>query len=614
MPRLAPLLALALLLPSFAVAAPSAPFAVPLPSDALAWTNEHGPAGGPASGIAGSADVLVLSLWGDLGTYRSADNGLRWQRIPGFPAVSEGPAAFDPDNPPRGYVAGYGGVARTLDGGVTWDHVLASYAVDDLAIAPGGRVAVAARDEGFNTRILVSDDAGGSWQDWNAPFPAFTWLQGARFGRTASELVVSTSSRTWVTHDAGATWPDQPGGVLEMARTADGGLWRVGFGDFERSVDGGLTWQPVSAPALPRAMAAAPWGLWALTGAGVLRTMDDGQTWENLGFAEPTFGVTSALSDPRDPGALWMSDEFVGALRLSRDGGDWALEGRTSGLAPVDLDSLAAGDGLLLAGGSRGVYASRDGMNWTHTGGAMGVQSVYALGVGNRSVLYAGGQLYIFWPFLTVSHDGGRTWEAGAYEVLGDGAVVGFAVDHRDPLHAFAAVWGELADSQVLETHDGGRTWATLVRMPENVWDVAWHAQTNTLLIAHDLGLDALTELPTGGRLSQRVVARGMAAAASDGTDAIGVGQTGSVWRSVLGLPVFTEWAPGSRETWDAAAAGGEAWVLGRSQVWRCAGDLLQGQCAEDSPPSGFLTSIVRSGDRVFAGSRGAGLWQAPVA
>lgn len=591
---------------------PPVPFAPPEPGPALAWSNAGSPGGGPVQGIGGSSVVLVASTWNH-GTFRSFDAGLHWSRIADFPPVTEARVAFDPTDALIGYVYGFGGVARTLDGGQTWTHVLDNFVSYRLAISPSGAILASTRDADGYQHVVRSTDHGETWTDLHLPESRWASMYGLSFGRHDDEVVAMSISDKWVTHDGGATWSHTRGMHLDLKRAPDGTLWLAGF-SIQKSLDGGDTWLDVAAPdhGWPLGMG-EDGALLVASGDGFFRTRDGGASWEDLGHAEFAFGATSILVDPADPDALFVSDEFLGVTRIGpAPAGGHRAEGRTTGLPPVPLLALggsADGD-VLLAGSTLGLYASRDGGDsWRHTGqgaGMIGITSVAASGDG--SVILAGGQNRVFQPFVLTSRDGGETYDIVLLDIGGDGYLAGLAFAGASTTVAYAAATMDLAWSSILETRDGGLHWTPILRVPAKMRDVAWDDASGTLVAATEIGVlryegnGAWT--PLGATFNTWTVA-------AEAGDVWSNGPEVSLWK--LQGAQQAPWAQTGDYLVDLSAEPGGAavWAVNDDgRLLRCAPEAGVGACADVSPEGHTIATLVTpDGHRAFAATRDHGIY-----
>ncbi|HEX5757829.1 MAG TPA: hypothetical protein VF121_01410 [Thermoanaerobaculia bacterium] len=239
--------------------------------------------------------------------------------------------------------------------------------------------------------------------------------------------------------------PSDPGQLWVGAAT--GGVWK--------STDGGLTFapvfddQPVAAIGAVAVSRVNPAIVWVGTGEGnprnsasvgngVYRSLDGGRTWKHLGL-EATERIHRILLHPTDPDTAWV-----------------AALGRAWGENP-----------------ERGVFKTTDGgRTWgkvlyvdERTGAAD-----LAADPRNPEKLFAAMWEYRRWPWffrsggpgsgLHVSHDGGASWRRATEAdglPAGDLGRIGVAVAPSDPRVVYALV--EAAESALLRSADGGRTW-----------------------------------------------------------------------------------------------------------------------------------------------------------
>lgn len=597
------------------------------PDGGLSWSNETGPAGGPVGAITGTSDVLVAGTW-QLGTYVSHDNGNLWEEVDDFPAITEvHDAAWSPHNPDLGFVSGFGGLARTTDGGETWEHLIDDVTrTGPVAFHPDEEiVAVNYRPAGtFDLHIWISDDDGDTWEDLGR-VDGGTNLNAIAFGPTRDHVYAIKSFGSYLTTDGGDTWTQFSEGGSSLAQQPDGTLWRAGFGPFSKSTDHGATWEEVEVEWNPRLIAGGPGVLFTAGNDGIRTSTDGGDTWTLLGFEEATFGLTDLFVDPNNPDAVYLTDENLGVVWLGPSGSAYALEGRTSGFPPVPVNTLgASADGsLLLAAGSLGTYGSRDdGETWQHLGPGMGMASTRAVAASaDGEVVYSGGQTLFFWPWLASSQDGGRTWTYNDINIGGDGYVTGLDTHPDDPLTAWVAVWGELTESHVFETTDGGETWDAILVSSTTIHDVAYHPGSDSVLVATQSGVQ------TYGGLTQAWIpvspgsgeARSVAA---HGDHAFAGVNNAQIYRTPVGqLPLLTPWGSTEGAAKDVAPdLEGGAWLtLESGALTRCTAsdDVLglTGLCTDETPPDGGTqAALVRpDGASVFAASIENGLWTAQL-
>ncbi|MBW7906791.1 MAG: hypothetical protein LC135_02250 [Phycisphaerae bacterium] len=255
--------------------------------------------------------------------------------------------ACSPTDPNLYYVGGAdGGVWRTRDGGTTWTPLTRfapTLAMGAIAIAPsdentiyaGTGEAAYANHSRYGLGILKSTDGGDTW----------THLGEAYFaGRCFSSLLVHPQ-------DADVVYASitRAGGFPEMA-AAKGHPQRFGPLGVFRSVDGGVTWSPLTnglpaqsatrlamSPADPNVLYAAighPFG--DPLNNGIYKTTDGGASWSKLAGGLPldSIGRISLAVAPGDANRLYAliarsNDAFgggastLGAFRSDNAGLTW---------------------------------------------------------------------------------------------------------------------------------------------------------------------------------------------------------------------------------------------------------------------------------------------------
>lgn len=141
----------------------------------------------------------VATVVGELGlVLRSTDRGAHWSRVEMPRGADDGTPIswFGLDLRPdgTGYLVGqHGQLLRSEDHGRRWTRLdTGSHAnLFDVASLPGGRVVVAGMYE-----VLVSEDAGGTWQAIEDADAAQSWYQGvAAVGKSGLIVLVGQGGR-----------------------------------------------------------------------------------------------------------------------------------------------------------------------------------------------------------------------------------------------------------------------------------------------------------------------------------------------------------------------------------------------------------------------------------
>lgn len=608
------------------------PSAEPLDAHGLQWDAAPSPSGASTQDIGGNEDALVLNTWQE-GTFRSTDQGQSWTSVDAQ-GVSTAEVVFDPSQPERGYLAGFGGIARTTDSGATWDLVKDSQRARVIDVHPDGTVAASWRaDETFDSQaFILSTDGGDTWTEIPKPYEGSAPLYGIVFGQSTDEIVVSSIGSTWVTADQGENWTFQDDGARWLVSEDDGTIWRAGMTEhIHRSTDGGQSWENVSFDHGINELAPHPdGGIYVSSREGIHFTTDNGNTWTNMGAGDVAFSTTGMFPDPHDTSALFFTDEQIGVSWVGPDpsGSGYRYEGRTQGLPPVPVDEVAAspsGD-VLVAGGPLGMYASMDGDTWSHTGLGIGFTSMRAVAAADGGErLYAGGATWILAPYVQVGSTSNNTVIT---HQLGDddGVTVDIAVHPEDPDRAAAAVKGDLVPSKVWETTDGGETWEIVlvagidpplpVHHNLGIEGVAYDGTTDRLYAA--LGTGIMVRDDNGIWTPRTTGIDAPQAIGTGGGTVLAAGDVDHLWRAHSDADVFLPWGEtGTTTQVEVSDDGDRAWALSQSgDVHACVdqGDTLQAQCTGSPAPDGVVSIAHDEGDNaLWAATSGEGLFRADV-
>jgi photosystem II stability/assembly factor-like uncharacterized protein len=234
----------------------------------------------------------------DCGLFQSNDDGPHWTRL-WDQQVSH--FAFDPTNPETIYAVHWGGaitLAKTTDGGTTWQDLRPGGAsppiISAVAVDPQNQTTVYAA----GTRVYRSDDGGA------------TWTQSDILPGAAATVITVDPENSDVVYVA--TSPNYVGGGIAPS---------IPFGDsMLRSGDRGQTFQSTSGPSRVNGLVidgAHPGTLYA-SGYYVYKTTDFGAHWSTLTVGQGlSYFVAVALDNSGALLAL-LSD---GRLFRSDDGG-----------------------------------------------------------------------------------------------------------------------------------------------------------------------------------------------------------------------------------------------------------------------------------------------------
>ncbi len=278
------------------------------------------------------------------GLYRSADNGITWQRVGSGPAAEVKALAVerDADRLYAGTAGGRMGEAvplwHSFDGGRTWQPAPLGLPADPEGIVPD--VTALAADPSRPGVVYVGTDGHGVYR------------YDAQAGAYGFELLGGLALRQAHVRSLAVA----PGGVL-YALTNDGLF-----------ASDGQTWQPLSLPEMATSLAVAPDDPRRLYAGGVStgmhRSTDGGRTWVQVNtgvgmIPGVALRVTALAVDEEDPRQVAVATAYgvgnkiaPGAVYMSRDGGY-----RWSKLAQADgvVSQLSLHRGAVYAATDRGL-------------------------------------------------------------------------------------------------------------------------------------------------------------------------------------------------------------------------------------------------------------------
>jgi photosystem II stability/assembly factor-like uncharacterized protein len=457
----------------------------------------------------------ILSAIGDFGQIlRSTDGGNTWQ-VTGSPGIRNLRSQFWLDAN-TGYIAGENVARRTTDGGNTWlplsgINEQGTYTDVFFADPMNGWIL-----EHFTT--FRTTDGGASWFPKHGPFGQSPFYQEEALFLDVNHRFVITlleGAGIWETTDDGLHWTQRyerlnTQGYTEIQKLANGTFIVTSTdGDLLRSTDSGLTWTNFTTSpgdgerTRLQALAVLPSGKAFCGGMnGVwLRSTDTGSSWSfapGLGFDTPitiTFrndqlglvGVYGPAGQTKvarttDGGATWVahsvSPTYAGYVQQiafptdqiayavtnggtgfnfvfrSTDGGQtWALrnQGVSNNLGLRSIFFVDANTGYV--GGGDFNFATL----WKTTDGGASWSAVPQAGLVQAEVTD------MFWSDATHglvatfsgasrTTDGGQSWAGAIFTPL-------WRLAFRDAFHGYA---GSYFDRRVLETQDGGISWAII--------------------------------------------------------------------------------------------------------------------------------------------------------
>lgn len=300
------------------------------------------------------------------GLYQSSDAGLTWHPSDkGLASPQVNSLAFDPVSPTRIYAGTGRGIARSSDGGVTWDVVIQSPATaEGLApyLAVGGVTSIAVDPvtpatiyAATYSEVYKSLDRGTNWSLMNTGLVAPIISALAINPQTPSTLYASTTYGVSKSTNGAAVWSSvfSLSGVTALAinpaapatvyagtphaiyRTTDGGNnWITFTNGFTNEFRDTLVIDPVT----PSTLYAGTWG-------GIFKTTDSGTNWVMLNLGSPyNTNITAIAINPQAPSTLYAAFAShlnrVGILKSVDGGNSWlALANNTeNGVASLAVN------------------------------------------------------------------------------------------------------------------------------------------------------------------------------------------------------------------------------------------------------------------------------------
>lgn len=411
------------------------------------------------------------------------------------------------------------GIYRSADGGKTWTAanvgLVPSTRVVDLVVSPAGERVLAVAHEG----LFESLDHGASWQ------PVLTWGVGSVFTLRVVQIDPSLPTRLYGidqnhndflrSDDGGRTWIVLPyeGVPFLFAWTVagDGILYAVDHPYVLRSLDHGMTWEPIGT-GLPEEGVSGPLAVDPLNPARLVlassgryfHSEDRGLSWTEGGNLSSNYvfrltisrqdpqriyaiaidglrlsidgGVTFGPVPPDLPGSYWwdvmrvrgvaevagtagtvlVAPAVTGPFRSTDGGGSWASS--TVGFEASWPSAIVVGpapDRLLAGMNGDGLYLSDDrGGSWRRPVGFPldGQVSALAVAPSNEAVLYVAASRRVF-----RSRNAGEAWAAadGGLEPV---EMTALAIDPANEEHVLA-----LAIDRAFWSENGGDSWVELV-------------------------------------------------------------------------------------------------------------------------------------------------------
>jgi photosystem II stability/assembly factor-like uncharacterized protein len=525
------------------------------------------------------------------------------------------------------FAAADDGVFASTDDGQSWTNVsfgtIHGHFCRVVAVSPqfsGDRSVFVATDAG----VYRSQDGGASWQ---APttfaVPVISLVVASDPAHASRVLFAGLASGGLITSsDAGVTWSLETG--FPRARTALDIAVSPGFGTDETVIVGtdngvwtsrtaGTTWtraalsgQRVPAVAISPAFStdhAAFAG--SASGNGVYATVDAGMTWGSTGLSA-AYVESIAVSPSFPSDHVLFAGLAGGGIEESTDAGTtWTPA--NNGLHAAQVFRLrVSGSRLGMAGNGGASYSAMPATSWTDFSLPATFATTYG---GTLQDVYVGTQ----GQGLSISHDGGQTWKTAA---LPDGPVSSIELSPGYAADGVVLV----ADRYVYVSVDHGRSWKQASGILGN--DVQRFAfspsfERDHIVFAATTG--HLIERSSDGGVSWHNAFAGLPTAQiNDVTLSPSFALDRTVFAATTGFGIYrsvddgTTWSPLTAQPPDSVVS---------AFLWDRSGALLAGTergvyrldgAVWSSLTGGWddvVTDLDRSGDTLFIGTAGDGVW-----
>ncbi|KXK03420.1 MAG: BNR/Asp-box repeat domain/two component regulator propeller [Acidobacteria bacterium OLB17] len=437
------------------------------------------------------------------GIYESQNGGERWQKINGIPSQSRRTRDIvqHPSREGTIYAATTEGFWMSVNGGKSWSLTTQrNLEINSIAVHPDApdRVFIATNNYG----VMVSNDGGRNFTQTNGDLTTrFTYAVVPDRERADRLYAATRNTATgggffFISENGGATW--RPSASIDVNRTApfailqdrvNGNVMYMGTnGGILRSMDRGVTWNPLPAakiatakpaakpsrsrtrskkavkPAAPAPTAKGPVmvaslksnvkvlaftedgknGIIAGTDSGLYRSYDVTKGWEKLdlgaGINQNIFAIHVA---PERPETIWVGTATSGVM-VSRDNGKTFANagGAVAGVPVSAIETDPTRPDYIYVGTTQTFYLSRDnGATWKRRGGHLPLGNFASILIDPKdpneiiigSAIETDGGIYI-------SRDAGEQWKRIDTKTmdLPSRRVWSMAFDPHDPNRIYA--------------------------------------------------------------------------------------------------------------------------------------------------------------------------------
>lgn len=437
----------------------------------------------PAKLYAGGPETLL----------RSSNSGLSWTQVYTLGEVVEvisptlliagGQVAPADNNCPSGYRA----LARSLDGGDTWQrsYIGCMDALTLIVPQPGDPKTIYLGGE-INEKypmLLRCTNEGPACESLltNQPFGGSALLSLLISAQDPMRMYASNDTMPFYSTDGGATWTNNsqlPFTPLRFLQSGDSlyAFLAYGYQDLKiyRSDDGGDSWwaSQKELPSAARALAADPLQagvLYAgLNGYGIYRSPDQANTWQERNTGMRSIAPINALAvSPADAEVIYAgSDGPRGGLFQSSDGGlNWRTVISDTTILSTAVSPVTST--LAYAGGLNDLYQTNDGEHWQRFYLEATIHDIAA--TAQADVAYAAGakeiQPYPTYPysygFVARYIPGDQELYPNWYqqEITGTLSINSVAANPLNPLVVYAGGTKTDKKGAIFRSRDGGKTW-----------------------------------------------------------------------------------------------------------------------------------------------------------
>jgi hypothetical protein len=224
-------------------------------------------------------------------------------------------------------------------------------------------------------------------------------------------------------------------------------------------------WSIVAAPAHPSTL------LMATQGRGILRSTDSGATW-TVAISGVDAGWVVRF-DPQQPSTVYAGTQGAGFYKSVDEGKTWTPQNQ--GLNNLDVRSIDAISGLIVAGTSRGVYYSDDSAASWHSLGleTSSISAVALLSRANSTTIFAGADNGTVSAGYLMSTQGlGGSWALVKGSFPAEALVASLAVGSAPSGGSDPPVIAGTSDG-LFRSDDRGASWNALAGLPATDFNVA---------------------------------------------------------------------------------------------------------------------------------------------